>query len=77
MQQTVTGKPNYIRKRVDDMQKSGYKVVRSHQHPNGDQTYVMEMPEGDKSALAGILDRNKKPPQQLKRGGATKKHANW
>jgi hypothetical protein len=38
----VTGKPNYVKKRVAELKLRGYVVVNSHTHPHGDVTVKME-----------------------------------
>jgi hypothetical protein len=34
----VTGKPDYVKKKVDELIKEGYVVGNRHVHPNGDVT---------------------------------------
>jgi hypothetical protein len=42
MIKTFTGQPRYCVKRLRDLHGQGYKIIRSHKHPDGSETYVME-----------------------------------
>ena len=37
-----TGQKYYVTKKLRDMQSRGYSIIRSHKHPDGSETYVME-----------------------------------
>jgi hypothetical protein len=37
----VTGKPNYVAKKVEELKKEGYIIGNRHVHPNGDVTVRM------------------------------------
>ena len=37
-----TGQPAYVRRKLRDLQGRGWVIVRSHKHPDGSETFVME-----------------------------------
>ena len=37
-----TGQKSYVTKKVRNLHSRGYVIVRSHRHPDGSETYVME-----------------------------------
>lgn len=39
---TVTGQPQYVKKRVDYLIKQGFRVLRTHTHPDNSVTVTME-----------------------------------
>jgi hypothetical protein len=39
---TVTGRYNYVTRRVQQLIKQGYQVVRQHQHPDNTLTVTLE-----------------------------------
>jgi hypothetical protein len=42
MTTVFTGQKAYVTKKLRDLHGKGWAVVRSHQHPDGSATYVME-----------------------------------
>lgn len=42
MFKTFTGQPRYCVKRLRELQRSGYRIIRSHKHPDGSETYTVE-----------------------------------
>ena len=42
MTKTFTGQPRYCVKRLRELQGNGWVIIRSHRHPDGSETYVME-----------------------------------
>jgi hypothetical protein len=42
MFKTFTGQKAYVTKKLRDHHKRGWAIVRSHKHPDGSETYVME-----------------------------------
>lgn len=42
MTTVFTGQKAYVTKKLRDMHRKGWAIVRSHQHPDGSTTYVME-----------------------------------
>jgi hypothetical protein len=69
----VTGKPKYISKRVDDLMKMGWTIAKSHTHPDGSRTYVLEQD------LPDLSDNkpNTPPPENMAKGGKAKKQPSW
>ena len=67
----VTGQPKYISKRVADLQKAGWNIAKSHTHPDGSKTYVLEQDMPEWSA-----DKKEPPPEGLAKGGKVKS-GNW
>jgi hypothetical protein len=43
LRKAVTGKPSYTKKVLEKMTKQGWKIVKSHSHPDGTSTYVLEL----------------------------------
>jgi hypothetical protein len=37
-----TGQKAYVTKKLRNLQGRGYVIIRSHRHPDGSETYVME-----------------------------------
>jgi hypothetical protein len=42
MIKAFTGQPRYCVKRLRQLQGQGYVIIKSHKHPDGSETYVME-----------------------------------
>jgi len=73
--QMVTGKSKYVAKKVDQWKKQGYKVEKTHKHPNGDET--VKLTSDDKKSnesmddilkLAGMKVAEGKPSAGLSKG---------
>ena len=43
LKKVINGKPSYTKKVLNEMMKSGWKIVKSHSHPDGTITYVLEL----------------------------------
>ena len=43
MKKVINGQPNYIKKVLMKMMNSGWRVTKSHSHPDGTFTYVLEI----------------------------------
>jgi len=74
MKSVITGQPKYIDKKLNTMRKQGYVVQKSHTHPDGSRTYVLDLPS-DKTFYGNTETINKDTPQTEKRGGVIKKHS--
>jgi hypothetical protein len=81
MKSVITGQPKYVDKKLNTMRKQGYVVQKSHAHPDGSRTYVLELPT-DKTTYGDNTDdvnsmlrtfRKKDAPQTDKHGGSIKK----
>lgn len=80
MKSVITGQPKYVDKKLDAMRKRGYVITKSHTHPDGNKTYVLDLPEdkkvfGDTEYVNRILQSRKDAPQTEKHGGSIKKHS--
>jgi hypothetical protein len=42
MTTVFTGQKAYVTRKLRDLHGRGYKIIRSHKHPDGSETYVME-----------------------------------
>ena len=43
LRKTITGKPSYTKKVLKEMTRCGWKISKSHAHPDGTFTYVLEL----------------------------------
>ena len=43
LRKAINGKPSYTKKVLDKMTNAGWKIVKSHSHPDGTFTYVLEL----------------------------------
>jgi len=54
-QMVFTGQKAYTTKKLRDLQKRGWVIVRSRQHPGGTATYVMEYKSQDQYSAARFV----------------------
>jgi len=43
LRKAINGKPSYTKKVLAKMTNAGWKIVKSHSHPDGTFTYVLEL----------------------------------
>lgn len=43
LRKSINGKPSYTKKILKEMTNCGWKIVKSHAHPDGTFTYVLEL----------------------------------